>query len=65
MRAVELGVTVKDFVLGQLRPALFSTREDREEFRKLAAAWEKRREEFTLNRGDKTWREIIHEGHKW
>lgn len=31
----------------------------------LARAWELRRERFVLNRRDRSFREIIHELHRW
>ena len=65
IQAVERGMSLRDFVLSQLRPILFEARENREEFRKAMDAWSETRKGLKLERGNRSWHEIIHDGHKW
>lgn len=59
------GLTIKDYVLDKLMPELSASIGSEESLPELATAWEERRKEFRLERGEQSMREIIHEGHKW
>ena len=65
LTALHLGVSLRDIVLTHLKPAFVGMDDDREQFRKAMDAWMEKRKQFTLDRGDKSLREIIHDGHKW
>jgi len=64
IRAIEVGVTVKDFVLAQLRPALSESPDDRADFRRDMDSFAEARKQFKLKRGKESWKDIIHAGHK-
>lgn len=63
--AANWGVTIKDYVLERITPDLSAAKSGDSSLRELAAAWEERRKDFKLERGDQTFTEIIHAGHKW
>lgn len=59
------GLTIKDFILNCIAPELTRVESGREQLRRSAEAWEVTRQNLTLERGDKSYHEIIHDGHKW
>lgn len=59
------GLTIKDFILNCIAPELTRVESGREQLRRSAEAWEMTRQNLTLERGDKSYHEIIHDGHKW
>jgi hypothetical protein len=63
--AANRGITIKDYVLEKLLPELDASRKDEPSLTELAAAWEERRKDFKLERGEQSLRDVIHEGHKW
>ncbi len=65
MMAVNRGVTIRQYILERIMPDLQSSAKDEPSLADLAAAWEQRRKDFKLERGDRSLREMIHEGHKW
>lgn len=63
--AANRGVTIKDYVMEKLAPDLEGAGTNEPSLAEMAAEWEKRREKFELGRGDRSWGEVIHDGHKW
>ena len=63
--AAKRGVTIRDYVLDRLLPELTASVISEPSLPDLAAAWKERKQDFRLERGDKSWSEIFHEGHKW
>lgn len=63
--AAKRGVTIRDYVLERLRTDLSVSASDEPSLHDLAAAWQERRSDFKLERGDKSWSEVFHEGHEW
>lgn len=59
------GLTIKDFILNCIAPELTRVESGREQLRRSAEAWEVTRQNLTLERGDKSYHEILHDGHKW
>ena len=65
MMAVNRGVTIREYILERIMPDLQSAATNEPSLADLAAAWEERRKNFKLERGDRSLREMIHDGHKW
>ena len=65
MMAAQWGITIKDYVLEKIEPDLSAAPPSEPSLQELAAKWEERRKDFKLDRGDRSWSEVIHEGHKW
>jgi len=63
--AATQGVSLKEFVYGKLRPELESAKKAQNSLKEMADAWVERSKDFKLERGEKSFREIAHEGHKW
>lgn len=63
--AARHGVTIREYVLERLRTDLSESGSVEPSLHDLAAAWKKRRTDFKLERGDKSWTEVFHEGHEW
>ncbi len=63
--AANRGVTIRDYVLDKIEPDLSESAADEPSLFELAAAWEERRKDFKLERGKRSFAEVIHEGHKW
>ena len=63
--AAKRGVTIREYVLERLRSDLSTTGSGEPSLHDLAAAWKKRRPAFKLERGEKSWAEVLHEGHEW
>jgi hypothetical protein len=61
--AANRGITIRDFVLEKIIPDLTTAIERESSLKDMASAWEKRRQEFKLDRGERSWAEIIHEDH--
>jgi hypothetical protein len=63
--AANQGITIKDYILERIMPELSASVASEPSLRELAKAWEERRKDFRLDRGDRRVRDLIHEGHKW
>ena len=59
------GVTIREYVLERLRTDLSDAGSVEPTLHDLAAAWKERRTDFKLERGEKSWTEVFHEGHEW
>ena len=65
LMAVNRGVTIREYILERIMPDLQSAATNEPSLADLAAAWEERSKNFKLERGDRSLREMIHDGHKW
>lgn len=63
--AAHRGVTIRDYVLDRILPELMASTTAEPSLPDLAAAWKERKQSFRLERGDKSWTEVFHAGHKW
>lgn len=63
--AANRGITIKDYLLEKITPDLNAEKSGKPSLKELAAAWEERRTAFALERGDRSLRDVIHDGHKW
>lgn len=63
--AASRGVTIKDYLLEKIQLDLGFPASEEVPLSELAASWEKRRKEFRLERGKRSFGDVAHEGHKW
>lgn len=63
--AAHRGVTIKEYVLERILPDLNALSVNQPSLAQLAVAWEERRKNFRLERGDESFRQVLHDGHKW
>lgn len=63
--AANQGVSIKEFVLSRIAAELDQADTGEIRLRTDMDDWEQTRKELKLERGAKSLREVIHEGHKW
>jgi hypothetical protein len=63
--AANLGISIKEYVLARLMPDVDAAISGKPTLRQLATAWEADRKGLKLDRGDRSFNEVIHEGHQW
>lgn len=65
VQAANHGVTIKDFVLERILPDLGAALQGELTLAEQAKAWEVKRTQFHLGRGERSFGDVIHEDHKW
>ena len=63
--AANRGITIKDLLLDKILAEISATAKTEPGLSDLAVEWESRRKDFKLGRGDRSLRELVHDGHKW
>lgn len=63
--AASQGVTIKDFVLSRIADEIDQADTGKVRLLTDIDDWEQTRKGLKLERGEKPFREVIHEGHKW
>lgn len=63
--AAQWGITIREYVLEKILPELDASPSSEPSLQDLAAKWENRRKDFKLDRGERSWSDVTHEGHRW